>query len=274
MNPNGVPVLMIHGALENGLIFYTESGKGLACYLAEQGFDVYVADLRGRGQSTPLINKDSAHGQYESINEDLPAFIDYIHAKTKQTMHVVSHSWGGVLVASCLVRYPSRIAQVRSNICFGTKRTITVKNIEKFVKINVMWNLVAPIIARAKGFLDAKKYNLGSDNETRGSIKHSIAWVNKGHWIDPLDGFNYQQASKQITWPATLHITGINDHVLGHIDDVTLFIEESNNHKAHVLLLSQSNGNAIDYGHIDILTHPLAISDHFPDVVNWINEFT
>ena len=58
-NSAGTPILMLHGAIENGLIFYTEKGKGLACYLAAQGFDVYVADLRGRGQSTPIINPDS-----------------------------------------------------------------------------------------------------------------------------------------------------------------------------------------------------------------------
>ena len=48
----GTPVLMLHvGTIENGKIFYTESGKGLACYLAEQGFDVFVADFRGKGKS-------------------------------------------------------------------------------------------------------------------------------------------------------------------------------------------------------------------------------
>ena len=58
--PGGVPIFMLHGLIENGLIFYTEKGKGLACYLAEQGFDVYVADLRGRGKSTPMIDHRSS----------------------------------------------------------------------------------------------------------------------------------------------------------------------------------------------------------------------
>ena len=30
---HGEPILMVHGAIENGRIFYTESGKGLACFL-------------------------------------------------------------------------------------------------------------------------------------------------------------------------------------------------------------------------------------------------
>jgi len=89
------PVLMIHGAIENGLIFYTHKGKGLACYLAQQGFDVYVADLRGRGESKPSIKEDPNHGQYHSIVEDIPKLIEFVAQQTQQKMHLVCHSWGG-----------------------------------------------------------------------------------------------------------------------------------------------------------------------------------
>lgn len=53
----GIPVLMIHGMVEDGRIFYHPSGKGLGCYLARQGYEVYVADLRGtaRFQSRPPV---------------------------------------------------------------------------------------------------------------------------------------------------------------------------------------------------------------------------
>ena len=32
----GVPVLLLHGSIENGRIFYSESGKGFAPWLAER----------------------------------------------------------------------------------------------------------------------------------------------------------------------------------------------------------------------------------------------
>ncbi|MBA6355559.1 alpha/beta fold hydrolase, partial [Colwellia sp. BRX8-3] len=118
----GTPIFMLHGAIENGLIFYTKKGKGLACYLAEQGFDVYVADLRGRGESTPRIDKHAVHGQFEAITEDIPHFINYIFQVTQQKIHLVAHSWGGVLLASTLARFPKIIERIRSKTCFGTKR--------------------------------------------------------------------------------------------------------------------------------------------------------
>jgi pimeloyl-ACP methyl ester carboxylesterase len=266
----GIPILMLHGAIENGLIFYTKNGKGLACYLAEQGFDVYVADLRGRGESTPSINANSNFGQSEVITQDIPLLLDYITDKTNKAMHVISHSWGGVLMASCLVRYPQRLSQVATNTCFGTKRRVTVKSIEKYIKVNLLWNNLAPKLANKRGFLDAKKYGFGSDNETKKSLEHSITWVKKGGWIDPYDGFDYNKAAKNMLWPPTWHFTGIKDRVLGHAQDVRGFIEESYNHQAKFTLLSKNNGNALDYDHINILTHPRAVTDHFPLLAKWL----
>ena len=66
------PVLMLHGAIEDGRIFYSKSGKGLASTLARAGHTVYVIDSRGRGQSTPPIGKDNNHGQFEMIAHTLP----------------------------------------------------------------------------------------------------------------------------------------------------------------------------------------------------------
>lgn len=270
-NSGGTPVFMLHGAIENGLIFYTKKGKGLACYLAEQGFDVYVADLRGRGESTPKIDADAKHGQFEAITKDIPLFLEYIKQKTQQSIHLVAHSWGGVLLASTLARFPEIATNIRSKSCFGTKRMVTVKGIEKLFKVNLIWNNLAPKLAKRTGFLDAKKHGLGSDNETKQSLADSVSWVKKSDWHDPFDGFDYYQAAKSIKWPPTWHFTGVKDKVLGHATDVNIFIQESNP-QAKFTLLSKSSGNLENYDHINILTHPRAIDDHFPLLVNWLNQ--
>ncbi|MFN4150949.1 MAG: alpha/beta fold hydrolase, partial [Candidatus Sericytochromatia bacterium] len=87
INDSGNVVFMLHGSIENGRIFYSNSGKGLAPFLAKLGFDVYVADLRGRGLSTPKIDKNSEFSQTDSIVKDIPIFIkkiEELRGKTHQ----------------------------------------------------------------------------------------------------------------------------------------------------------------------------------------------
>lgn len=268
----GVPVFMLHGSIENGLIFYTEKGKGLACFLAEQGFDVYVGDLRGRGQSKPSIDANSSFGQYEAITRDIPLFLEKVQNLNPQKIHLIAHSWGGVLLSSFLVRYPQWLDNVLSKTCFGTKRVVTAKTIEAFVKLKVLWRYLAPVLVKQKGYLDAKKFGIGSDNETKQSLAESLAWVTQGKWCDSYDNFDYFSAAQKVTWPPTWHFTGIKDHALGHRQDVQLFIDECGNSSAKFSVLSKQAGNYLDYDHINILTSPLAVNDHFPLLVTWLTE--
>ncbi|MFZ3056650.1 MAG: hypothetical protein WA098_07835 [Smithella sp.] len=54
INPDGPPIFMLHGSVENGRMFYSNTGSsGLGPYSAKYGYDVYVGDLRGRGESKP-----------------------------------------------------------------------------------------------------------------------------------------------------------------------------------------------------------------------------
>ena len=265
----GQPVLMVHGAIENGRIFYTESGKGLACYLAEQGFDVYVADLRGRGDCEPRLQPFDNYGQYESINEDLPETIRTLAERTGQTVHLVAHSWGGVLLTAAMARYPDLLPRVRSKVYFGTKRHISVFSLERLIKIELLWCRFGPWVSKKIGYLPAKKWGMGSDDETIDSLAHSSAWVKEIHWRDPHDEFDYAAACQGITWPPSLFLAGENDSLLGHPTDVQRFIKESNNLCAEYRLLSVANGSALDYDHINMLTHPKAVDDHFPQILNW-----
>lgn len=84
-------------------------------WLAERGYDVFVADLRGKGSSQPLIDRHARHGQSKVIGVDLPALHAAVMNQAQASqVHWVSHSWGGVVMNSCLLRYPALIAQVAS----------------------------------------------------------------------------------------------------------------------------------------------------------------
>jgi pimeloyl-ACP methyl ester carboxylesterase len=270
---HATPVLMIHGMVEDGRIFYHTSGKGLGSYLASQGYQVYIADLRGIGKSTPAINAQSLHGQSETIIQDIPALIDFVLTQSgHKKLHIIAHSWGGVYLNSSLLRYPQLIPNIISGAYFGSKRQVKAQNIERLFKINFVWNFLCRIVSKRVGYLPAVKIKIGSENETTKSHHQCVAWVNANEWIDSDDQFNYQAAACENTLPPIRYYAGENDHSLGHYSDVIRFMNESGKRNASYQLLSKAQGNKKDYGHIDMLTAPEAPHDHFPDILKYFQE--
>ncbi len=267
----GPPVLFVHGSIENGRVFYSNSGRGLAPFLARRGFDCYVADLRGRGASRPAISSSSHYGQTEAIVEDLAALAAAIEKRRGEILqHWVAHSWGGVLVSSHLARFPERIPRVASLTYFGVKRRILVRNLARLLMIDLGWRGIHTLVAAVVGYLPARRLGFGSDNETRRSHAQCRAWVRDGPWIDPGDGFDYGGALRAVSLPRCLYLAAARDGCLGNPQDVQAFIAESGPHECHFRLLARARGNLHDYGHISMLTHPDAERDHFPLVSSWI----
>jgi predicted alpha/beta hydrolase len=267
------PVLMIHGAIENGRIFYSKSNKGLAPFLADKGFDVFVADLRGHGNSIPLIDKHSAYGQFHHITEDIPAFIQKVFEVTNnEKISFCAHSWGGVLLNSFFARNPNFLKKVDKCVYFGSKRRVKGINKDKLIQVYFVWGVVCSLLTSFYGYLPAQKFNLGADNDTKGYLKECSKWVLNDSWIDLNDNFDYRNALKSITLPPILYIAAKNDPALGNPQDVMRFMEESGRKNAKYTVLSKENGNLHNYDHISMLTHQDCNKDHFVSVEKWLKE--
>ena len=271
------PIFMLHGAMSNGRVFYSDSGKGLACFLAESGFVVYVLDTYGRGLSTPKLRRGSKLGQGQVIRDQLPLIHHYIVSlhRNNPAIHWCGHSWGGVLMASAISRFPLFQESIASLVTFGTKRSIKIKSLKKWLMVDIGWNKIAPLIAWSHGYLPADRWRMGMDNESRSSLAQSIDWV-RGDWIDSDDGFDYGKAAvntaNQGKWPKAWFIAGLGDEVLGHPEDVLRMIQECQFADVRYTLLSKAEGYCHDYGHADMLTHKDARSDHFEQVKMWYEQ--
>ncbi|GFO56460.1 alpha/beta hydrolase [Geomonas sp. Red276] len=272
-NPRGPVVFMLHGAIESGRIFYSDSGKGLAPYLASHGFDVYVADLRGRGESAPAIGRGSRFGQTEAIVEDIPALVEAIvKLRGPVPQQWVAHSWGGIILSSVLARFPRYLETVNSLVYFGSKRTVRARNLERLVKVDLIWNGICHLVTAVAGYLPARRLGIGSESETRKSHWQSSEWVRKDAWVDSDDGFDYGTAIGKVKLPPAWYLAGKNDRALGHPEDVRRFMESAGRQPSCYTILAKENGYLHDYGHIDMLTHPDAVRDHFPQVLEWLRQ--
>lgn len=171
-------------------------------------------------------------------------------------------------MASALIRSPELSPDVASQTWFGTKRSIRVWNFERVYKVELIWKRLAPLYAKYKGYFPFKEWGLGADNESYLSISESAHWVHNRPWTDPRDQFDYGSRAKDIKWPPTWSIAAKNDMILGNPSDVEDFLAEVGQGK--LTLLSKENGNAQDYDHINMLTHPDAVNDHFVQVAEFL----
>jgi predicted alpha/beta hydrolase len=274
IDKEGPPIFMLHGAVENGKICYSDSGRaGLGPYLARYGYDVYVGDLRGRGGSTPHVNADSKYGQTEAITEDIPAFIEkIISLRGNVPQRFVCHSWGGVLTSSTLVRFPKYRELVKSMVYLGAKRRISVFNMDRLFQINHVYCRLGRALVKEHGYFPSSQFGLG-DDESAGMSHGTDTWIWAKKWIDTTDGFDYGDAAKKVHLPPTLYIAAIDDACLGHRKDVWDFMMESGDHVKDFMVLSKKNGNLHDYNHVSMMTHRDAPMDHFPKVLEWLGRY-
>lgn len=269
------PVLLLHGAVENGRIFYTASGKGLAPYLARQGYDVYVLDFRGHGRSEPRISRRFDCSLGDVVRDDIPLAVETMLEDTGQTrFHAMAHSFGGTCLLAALARHPSLLARCASAVTFASRRRLRAFSWKKLYMIDIMWNRVAPLLTLTHGYLPAHRFGFGVESEARTWHAESVRWIREARWKDPGDGFDYGAAWKVpgLPKPALLFLTGAADPVLGHPRDVRDLRAECPAPRSEFRVVGKAMGHLHDYDHISLLTHRDAPVDHFPWLVKWLAE--
>ncbi|EFN89157.1 lipase 3 [Harpegnathos saltator] len=119
-------VFMQHGIFassDSWVIF--GPGKDLAFLLADQGYDVWIGNVRGNSYGRSHVNMtvyDRKFWQFsfhEMAIMDLPAIFDYIFNHTGQkSMHYIGHSMGTTMLFILLSMKPEYNAKIELSICF------------------------------------------------------------------------------------------------------------------------------------------------------------
>lgn len=262
-------LLLLHGAMADSRL-YLAAQRGLAGFLAEQGCCVYVADLRGHGDSLPALGGQPPIEPRDLIRHDIPALLNaLLERHPAQHLFVLSHGWGGVWLASALIREPQLLGRISGLVQLAVRRRAKAGG--RWVRFarRALWGTLASLMGRFKGRIPASAMGLGSQDEACAIHAANLAWE-RGEWRDLDDGFDYASALKNLAWPPSLYLAGDRDRVLGHVEDVRLFARELGRHDAQVILLEKGRGCSRHYGHTDLLTHPQAEQDHFPLIADWL----
>ncbi|KAF3337165.1 triacylglycerol lipase 2-like protein [Carex littledalei] len=103
------PILLQHGILMDGITWLLNSPEeSLAFILADNGFDVWIANTRGTRWSQRHVSLDSSTRDYwawswdELVMHDLPSNVDFVYSKTGLKLHYVGHSLGTLVALASL----------------------------------------------------------------------------------------------------------------------------------------------------------------------------
>jgi pimeloyl-ACP methyl ester carboxylesterase len=287
-NSAGPPCFLLHGGVENGKIFYSQSGKGFGPYLARLGYNVFIGDLRGKGMSTPSIRDDPHpnYGVFDVTGKTIPLFVNEIVKLTGQEKQCwISHSIGGVLMKSTLARHPSLSKHIQCEIHFGTKRTLTKNTLLTRLLLDVLYGKICQLIFDLHGYLPAKKYRIGSDDDTLRAYQTAYHWIHpkRQQWIDLEDGFSYadeyfrhflcpsesNRTDHSPTIPPALVFTS-SDDLLASPDDVKVWCREVGIPLSSVIELC-AQGYSQKYNHFTMLTGASCEREHFQLVKDFLH---
>ncbi|QOZ67347.1 alpha/beta hydrolase [Bradyrhizobium arachidis] len=106
-------VLYVHGSTQpSETVFDLAVGHGSwADYIASQGYDVWLVDVRGYGGSRPPADQSKPFATTKEAVEDLTAAVDHILAQRKLSkLQLIGWSWGTLITGSYAAAKPQHVA--------------------------------------------------------------------------------------------------------------------------------------------------------------------
>lgn len=297
---NGLPILMIPGMFENHVVFdYSFSEKrSLAKYLAKEGYDVWILDLRTHdGDGDPGgRNRENICRYWDFDNtylkQDVVTAVSFIKNVTSyDKLLLLGHSMGGYLayayaeqirqddlagivtIGSCGVGYRMDPTMKLLRTCFGKQegeKVVVSKHAPSTLDLNN--KPLLRVGTRKECFFDSvtkrrvqRMYVKSLDDEPAGVVVDMLygfdgeLWSN--HWADPQTGYDYTKKLSTIRVPV-LMIAGSKDESdpPGKVME-TFELVGTPVKEFHVIK---------NYGHVDLLLGNRVSVDVFPVIKGWL----
>ncbi len=259
---HGTPVVLVHGNYSRRNFWISPKGIGLAAFLAERGFDVWVVELRGHGQS-PKGEHFSTITAEDHMRFDLAAVERHVEARLARSAFWVGHSAGGVYVLGALAAGWLDRARVLGVATFGSQ----IRDGEAFLRVpGVAWLLAA--VLRTIGHLPAPRLGLGPEIEPAGEMIEFIRWKGwRGRW-QSSEGFDYGRGLAAVTIPIA-SFAGTADEQ-DPPDGCRALLDLAGSPDKTSVELGRSAGFVRDYGHVDMIVSKEAATEVWPRLATWL----
>lgn len=258
-----VPVILVHGSYTHRRFWVTEDGFGLAPFLAEHGYDVWIPELRGHGLSPK--GEDFADVTAEDhIRRDLPTVHRYVRGETDAAPLLVGHSSGGLYLLGALSRGWIEPGSVQALAVFGTQ----ISHGEEYLQNRLVAAAVRGLLDLL-GSLPAPRLGLGPEVEPAAEMKEVVDWKAHQRWAD-RSGVSYYAGLDEVSIPFRSY-AGASDERDPPAGCRNLFERVGSEDKSFQLL-AESEGFVRDYGHAEMVASRAASREVWPDLLDWLQD--
>ncbi|MDT7908204.1 MAG: alpha/beta hydrolase [Candidatus Calescibacterium sp.] len=292
------PVILCHGLGAQGRYWYFDDELSWPKKLNDEGFNVFVPDLRGVGKTG---------GPYDFSFEDYIYDVEAILEKVLKVegvdkAHWVGHSMGGMVIYLSVSRNPQIQKKLKSFTAISSPYTIwapwelwrithkNYENLSQFFKkvdsipfstfsysFSIFGDIIYPILKITKLiYLENFVWNL--DNVPRDIRKRAMRYATGPVSTRVLEKFSkvllgyedFNFSFEKFKVPA-LFIVGTKDY-LASPPTVKLAYSKASSENKKFILAGVGEGFQTDYGHVDITASKLATEEIFSQVLNFIKE--
>lgn len=253
---HAIPVLLTHGTFSNAAVC-----TRLASYLAAQGFDAWVLELRGHGMSP----SGAVPIDFEVWSRlDVPAAISTVREKTgARQVFLVGHSGGGLAFLMHLARHPEAAAGIAGLVTLASQATDAARTWSGAVKM-----ALAAALNRLLGRLPGPLLGFGPEDEAGSVMSQWFRWNWSRRWAG-RDGFDYLAAAGQVGVPM-LCLAGGGDRLIAPPSGCRRLYDAVGSLDKRMMLCARSEGYAEDYTHDRIIASRNARKEIWPQIAQWL----
>lgn len=288
--PGREPLILCHGLASNRHFLDYDDRHSLARYLRDQGFDCWVAELRGRGLSLPQSGGRVPWGWRfdDYVRSDLPAIIARVKALTGSPQVLwLGHSMGGMVMYAYLGSREQE--SVKGFVAMGSPGTFRYRYYPAWVRrlsrlllqtfTFTPLRLLARLIAPLAYLLPVEKFGLeqsvvacyfarGVANTSNPELLQFLDWIDNETFRSADHAKDYCRELQKVTTPF-LAVVGAKDWVATPSMCRAAFAALASPDK-QMLLLGKAHGQAHEYDHMALVLGRRAPQEVFPPVRDWL----
>lgn len=263
--PTKGPVVLVHGSFTNRGFWLSAKGVGLARYLLDQGYDVWVMEHRGHGLS-PRNREFSSNSVEHYALYDLPAVNEFVAEKTGVKPTWIGHSLGGVMISSAVAGGLFTAENCAGFITFGT---------QVISRSWYSWLPFANLLMRGwlrltREELDGRKLHIGPENEPVALINEYLA---RHSWFG---SWQFKSLKKKLMpeWKKGTDIPLLAVIAVADKSDPARackkFADLYGGANKEKLLLGKADGFKRNYGHVNMVISKDAAEEVWPRIADWL----